>query len=421
MNRREFLQLAALASFSSLSLTLPGSRGWAYSNGKDDDSTKKLIVILLRGGMDGLNVIAPYGDSQYQIIRPTIALHKSASGGLIDLDSYFGMHPALMPLYPLFQEKSLAFVHACGSPDPTRSHFDAQDYMESGVPGKKSASTGWLNRLVAQLPSKHSPVQAIAIGSVLPRICAGPAAVATVAANSKISKGALDRPRVESAFSEMYSGLNNDIGASFAEGMAAHKTVNQIMASPQDIYSDGDAKEQMIANRGAVSPNAYPSFGKQLATLFRKDASVQVAFVDFGGWDTHIRQGAEQGALAGHLSPLANGLADLVKGLGPLYKDTSIVVMSEFGRTAHENGNGGTDHGHGNVVWLLGGGVNGGKVYGRFGGLKANDLYEDRDLPATTDFRSVLTAVLGEQMHVPKSALAQVFPGFQANGNVFTS
>ncbi|MDQ5935643.1 MAG: hypothetical protein QG574_2958, partial [Cyanobacteriota bacterium erpe_2018_sw_21hr_WHONDRS-SW48-000092_B_bin.40] len=213
----------------------------------------------------------------------------------------------------------------------------------------------------------------------------------------------------------------NDIGASFAEGMAAHKTVNQIMASPQDIYSDGDAKEQMIANRGAVSPNAYPSFGKQLATLFRKDASVQVAFVDFGGWDTHIRQGAEQGALAGHLSPLANGLADLVKGLGPLYKDTSIVVMSEFGRTAHENGNGGTDHGHGNVMWLLGGGVNGGKVYGRFGGLKANDLYEDRDLPATTDFRSVLTAVLGEQMHVPKSALAQVFPGFQANGNVFTS
>jgi len=203
MNRREFLQRAALASFSSLSLTLPGSRGWAYSNGKDDDSAKKLIVILLRGGMDGLNVIAPYGDSQYQIIRPTIALHKSASGGLIDLDSYFGMHPALMPIYPLFQEKSLAFVHACGSPDPTRSHFDAQDYMESGVPGKKSASTGWVNRLVAQLPSKHSPVQAIAIGSVLPRICAGPAAVATVAANSKISKGALDRPRVESAFSEM--------------------------------------------------------------------------------------------------------------------------------------------------------------------------------------------------------------------------
>ena len=416
MNRREFLQLAA---FSTLSLALPGSRGWAYSNGKDDDSSKKLIVILLRGGMDGLNVIVPYGDSQYQIIRPTIALHKS-NGGLIDLDSYFGMHPALAPLHPLFQDKSLAFVNACGSPDPTRSHFDAQDYMESGIPGKKSASTGWVNRLVAQLPSKHSPVQAISIGSVLPRICAGPATVATVAKNSKVSKSALDRPKVESAFNDMYSGLNNDIGAAFAEGMAAHKTVNQILASPQDIYA-ADDKEQMMANRGAVTPNAFPNFGKQLANLFRKDPSVQVAFVDFGGWDTHIRQGAEQGPLAGHLSPLASGLADLVKGLGPLYKDTSIVVMSEFGRTAKENGNGGTDHGHGNVMWLLGGGVSGGKVYGRFGGLKQNDLYEDCDVPATTDFRSVISAVLGEQMNVPKAALAAVFPGFQNTGKVFTS
>ncbi|CAN5236780.1 DUF1501 domain-containing protein [soil metagenome] len=417
MNRREFLQLAAL---SSLSLALPGSRGWAYSNGKDDDSAKKLIVILLRGGMDGLNVIAPYGDSQYQIIRPTIALHKS-NGGLIDLDSYFGMHPALAPLHPLFQDKTLAFVHACGSPDPTRSHFDAQDYMESGIPGKKSASSGWVNRLVTQLPSKHSPLQAISIGSVLPRICSGPANFASVAKNSKVSRGAIDRPKVETAFNDLYSGLNNDLGASFAEGMAAHKTVNQIMSSPDDIYSQGDDKEQMMANRGAVTPNAYPNFGKQLATLFRKDPSVQVAFVDFGGWDTHIRQGAEQGPLAGHLAPLASGLADLVKGLGPLYKDTSIVVMSEFGRTVKENGNGGTDHGHGNVMWLLGGGVNGGKVYGRFGGLKQNELYEDRDLPATTDFRSVLSAVLADQMHLPKNALANVFPGFQASGKVFVS
>jgi len=388
MNRRQFLQMAAAASLTAM---LP-SRGWAYSN-TQSDANKKLIVILLRGGMDGLNVIAPYGDNQYQVIRPNIALHKS--NGLIDLDGYFGMHPALAPLHPLFKEKSLAFVHACGSPDPTRSHFDAQDYMESGMPGHKSASTGWVNRLITELPSKHSPVQAISIGPVLPRICSGPASVATVMKNSKQSKGALDRPRVESAFSDMYGGLNNDVGGAFAEGLAAHKTVNNILAMPEQQASDGSAmtmdKEQIIANRGALTPNANPNFGKQLATLFRQDPTVQVAFVDFGGWDTHVRQGAEQGQLAGHLLPLASGLADLVRGLGPLYKDTSIVVMSEFGRTARENGNGGTDHGHGNVMWLLGGGVSGGKVYGRFGGLNQNSLYENRDVPANTDFRAVIS------------------------------
>ncbi len=417
MNRRQFLQLAAA---STLTAMLP-SRSWAYSN-VEGEAHKKLIVILLRGGMDGLNVIAPYGDNQYQLIRPTIALHKA--NGLIDLDGYFGMHPALAPLQPLFQDKSLAFVHACGSPDPTRSHFDAQDYMESGVPGRKSVSSGWVNRLISELPTKHSPIRAISIGPVLPRICSGPASVATVMKNIKQSRGALDRPRVESAFTDLYSGLNNDIGGAFAEGMAAHKTVNNILAMPAPSDSGNMMsmdKEQIIANRGAQSPNAFPNFGRQLATLFRQDPTVQVAFVDFGGWDTHVRQGAEMGQLAGHLTPLASGLADLVSGLGPLYKDTSIVVMSEFGRTARENGNGGTDHGHGNVMWLLGGGVAGGKVYGRFGGLTQTNLYENRDVPATTDFRTVISSVLSDQMHVAKGSLLKVFPGFQASGSAFVS
>ncbi len=417
MNRREFLQLAAA---STLTAMFP-SHGWAYSN-VDGENHKKLIVILLRGGMDGLNVIAPYGDNQYQTIRPTIALHKA--NGLIDLDGYFGMHPALSPLQSLYQNRSLAFVHACGSPDPTRSHFDAQDYMESGVPGRKSVSSGWVNRLISELPTKHSPIRAISIGPVLPRICSGPASVATVMKNIKQSRGALDRPRVENAFTDLYSGLNNDIGGAFAEGMAAHKTVNNILAMPQPGTTGNMMsmdKEQIAANRGALAPNAFPNFGKQLATLFRQDPTVQVAFVDFGGWDTHVRQGAEMGQLADHLTPLANGLADLVTGLGPLYKDTSIVVMSEFGRTARENGNGGTDHGHGNVMWLLGGGVTGGKVYGRFGGLTQNNLYENRDVPATTDFRAVIASVLNDQMNVSKGSLLKVFPGFQMTGSAFVS
>lgn len=410
MNRREFLKVAAAASLG----ILHPARGWAFSNGQDNVDSKKLIVVLLRGGMDGLNVIAPYGDNKYASIRPTIAL--SRSNGLLDLDGYFGMHPALQPLLPLYKEGSLAFVHGCGSPDPTRSHFDAQDYMESGMPGVKSASSGWLNRLVGRLPSKHSPVQAISVGPVLPRICSGAATIATVDKNIKQSRSAIDRPAVAAGFSELYGGLNNELGTAFKEGMAAHQTVNNILAEPAQLSMD---REQMAANRGAISPAAYPNFGKQLSTLFRKDPSIQVAFVDFGGWDTHIRQGNEKGQLAGHLMPLASGLAELVKGLGPLYKDTNIIVMSEFGRTAKENGNGGTDHGHGNVMWLLGGGTPGGKVYGRFSGLAQNNLYEARDLPANIDFRTVISAVLGQQMNIARTDLAQVFPNFQPGGNPF--
>lgn len=423
MNRREFLKIAAAASLGAV---YPGGVGWAFSNGQDNTESKKLIVVLLRGGMDGLNVIAPYGDNRYASIRPNIALSKN--NGMLDLDGYWGMHPSLAPILPHFKDGSLAFVHASGSPDPTRSHFDAQDYMESGMPGVKSASTGWLNRLVGGLPSKHSPLQAINIGAVLPRIYAGPASIASVDKNIKATKSVIDRPAIAAGFSELYAGAGGGLGESFKEGMAAHQSVNNILSDTGNVIGAAMAgsksemdKEQQIANRGAVLPSAFPSFGKQLATLFRKDPSVQVAFVDFGGWDTHVRQGNEKGQLAGHLNPLGAGLADLVRGLGPLYKDTSIVVMSEFGRTARENGNAGTDHGHGNVMWLLGGGVAGGKVYGRFGGLAPNDLYENRDVPATTDFRAVIASVLGQQMEISKAAIAQVFPNFQSQGSPFVS
>src|SRR6185437_7936092 len=178
MNRRDFLKAALIAPFGLPSLA---PRGWAFSNGKDDPTGEKLVVILLRGGVDGLNVIVPYGDNRYSQIRPTIGL--SRNNGLLDLDGYWGMHPSLEPLGNLWKDRSLAFVHSCGSPDHTRSHFDAQDYMESGIPGQKSVSTGWINRLVTQLPTKHSPLQAISIGPVVPRICMGPATIATIAKN----------------------------------------------------------------------------------------------------------------------------------------------------------------------------------------------------------------------------------------------
>jgi uncharacterized protein (DUF1501 family) len=423
MNRRDFLKWAAASSVFALS-PIPGA--WAFTSGKESTDNKKLIVILLRGGADGLNVVAPYGDSRYYDLRPRIALSKPGSdNGVLDLDGYFGLHPALAPLMPYWNNKSLAFVHACGSPDPSRSHFDAQDYMESGIPGSKSAPSGWMNRLVSQLPSKHSPVQAISIGPTLPRIFSGPASVATIASTNKpgqIQQQAIDRPIIAKGFEELYGSRQDDLGRAYAEGIAAHKEVNKVLSTPDDAEMasvEADKMEQIAANRGAPVLKRNNPFGKQVSKLFRSDPAVQVAFLDFGGWDTHVNEGTGVGQLANKLTPLATGLVDLIEGLGPLYANTTIMVMSEFGRTAKENGNAGTDHGHGNVMWLLGGEVGGGHVYGRWAGLNNNQLHESRDLPTSTDFRTVVSTILGNQIQLPKQAISNVFPDFQSPGNPF--
>lgn len=412
MKRREFLGLAAATCASYL---VPHCRAWAYGNGSDNTDSKKMIVVILRGGIDGLNVIVPHGDPEYYAIRPSIAVPR---GNLFDLDVHFGMHPALSDLEPYWKNKTLAFVHASGSPDPTRSHFDAQDYLESGVPGSKVISTGWLNRLLGQLPSKSSPVRAISIGPTLPRIFSGPATVATIAPETKDRTLAVDKPAIQKAFDQLYLGRKDELSKVYGEAIAAHKEVTQALdiADKQDQET---IREQIIANKGAPLPRNYNYFGKQIASLFRTDPSVQVAFVDFGGWDTHVNQGAAQGQLANHLRPLASGLADLIKGLGAQYSNTQIIVMSEFGRTAHENGNGGTDHGHGNVIWLMGGGTPGGKVYARWEGLKSGGLYESRDLAATTDFRSVLCGALADHMRLSSGTLSTIFPDFQFTFNPF--
>jgi uncharacterized protein (DUF1501 family) len=408
MDRRSFLKACTL----SACWTLPGVSGWALSTEGGGRDMKRLIVILLRGGMDGLNVVVPYGDPNYYQLRPTIAIPRPGNElGVIDLDGHFGLHPALEPLMPFWRNKSLAFVHASGSPDPSRSHFDAQDYMESGIPGAKLATTGWLNRLVSQLPNEHSHLQALSFGPMLPKIFSGPANVATVNKAVQSNKMALDRPLIAQLFGEEYEGRKDELGKAFAEGIAAHRAVNRALETPDT--NDPQEMEQIIANRGAPLPKSFASFGKQLANLIHKDGTVQVAFIDFGGWDTHINQGTGKGQLANHLDPLAKGLAELVDGLRDLYRHTTIAVMSEFGRTAKENGNGGTDHGHGNVMWLLGGGMGGGKVYGRWSSLAEKDLHEGRDLPTSTDFRNVLSYLLANQMEVSDKALQSVFPSFK--------
>jgi uncharacterized protein (DUF1501 family) len=408
MNRREFLQTFAL---SSLSFLLPGSRAWALNSTGGNEDNHRLIVILLRGAMDGLNVVAPYADPTYYAIRPKIALPPPGSqGGLLDLDGHFGLNPAAAALMPLWKSKSLAFVHASGSPDATRSHFQAQDYMESGTPGK-NLNTGWLNRMVATMQTgANKGVSAVSLGAVLPRICSGPASIATISSKVEPTKSPLDNPKIAGLFQSLYGEESDPLSQIYAEGIATRAEINK------DLSAADMDKEQMAANQGAPIPRPGDPYGRRLANLIVRAPSIRTVFLDFGGWDTHAN---ENGALARHLQPLASGLADLAQGLGSLMRTTTIVVMSEFGRTAAQNINNGTDHGHGNVMFLLGGNIPGGKVYGRWGGLSQSALYEGRDLPTTTDFRSVLAQVLDEQMQVSKAAMGQIFPGFRSSENVF--
>ncbi len=404
MQRRNFLHM-----MTATGLLIPvGSSAWAAVGNTQNPSKRKLIVIMLRGAVDGLNVVAPYGDPEYANLRPTIGLAAPGQqNGVLDLDGYFGLHPALAPLQTLWDEKKLAFVHASGSSDPTRSHFDAQDYMESGTPGKKSTQDGWLNRLLTVLPGPASPTRAISIGPLMPRILAGRASATNLPAGDASGKAnLLDKPQVGNAFDQLYQN-NERFGRTYQDAKEAHK----------EVMNASLEQEMQMANNGAPLPNGFPRDAARLAKLMRSDINIQLAFVALGGWDTHANQGNGSGQLANRLAPLGQGLATLAQQLGPVFQDTSIVVMSEFGRTARQNGIGGTDHGHGNVMWLLGGDIAGGKVYGDWQGLSGSALHEGRDLPVTTDFRTVLAQIAERHLYLSDKQLVQLFPTTAAFGS----
>jgi uncharacterized protein (DUF1501 family) len=398
MQRRSFLNALA----ASAALVVPfGRAAWAATSADGNPTRRKLVVVMLRGAVDGLNVVAPVSDANYARLRPTIGLGlPGLENGALDLDGYFGLHPALAPLMPLWHENKLAFIHASGSLDPTRSHFDAQDYMESATPGRKNTPDGWMNRMAGQLPGAPASIRALSIGPVMPRILAGPAAAMNLANGAAgVKATVLDKPDVGAAFDQLYAGESR-MARAYADGRAAHR----------DVMAAAANRDMQAADNGAPLPNGFPDDAARLAQLMRSDAKIQLAFVALGGWDTHASQGGATGQLANRLAPLAQGLAVLAQRLGPLFDDTTIVVMSEFGRTARENGNGGTDHGHGNAMWVLGGGVAGGKVLGEWGGVGDKALNEGRDLPVTTDFRAVLAQVAEKHLRLSDRQLARLFP-----------
>ncbi len=363
---------------------------------------KILVAIFQRGAVDGLNVVVPYGEKSYYDLRPSIAIPRpdGSSNSAVDLDGFFGLHPALAALKPLYESQHLAIVQAVGSPDPTRSHFDAQDYMESGTPGLKATSDGWLNRALRKEPAKSSPVRAISFGPNLARTLRGRNEAVAI---NNLNDFQIRDTRSSATFESMYSNsLDTVLHGTGKETFDAIKMIQSVQKRPY-----------LPANNATYPNGGLGQNLQQIARLIKADVGLEVAFADIGGWDTHVNQSAQApalGQLANRLTDLGQALAAFHRDLGDRMQDITVVTMSEFGRTARENGNRGTDHGHANAMFVLGGDVRGGKVYGDWPGLEKEQLYEGRDLNLTTDFRDVLGELVTR--HLGNTNLNAVFPGY---------
>ena len=402
MKRRKLLTIASLATTGML---LPiGFNSWVAKGTDSANKRKRLVVVFLRGGVDGLNILVPHQEADYYKVRPTIAVpYPDRKNGAIDLDGFFGLHPKLKGLLPLWKEKKLAFIHASGLPAVERSHFQAQDYIESGTPGIKTTSDGWMNRLLGEF-SQNRPTQALNVGVTTPYILRGKMDVANLKpGNNSTVPISTDRPQINKAFGDLYSG-DDPLSKAYQDGRKAREIILKDLT-----------QEMMSASRGATSANAFVNDAAEVARLMVGDAQTQLAFMEIGGWDTHINQNPAFDRL---LPPLAQGLVTLTEGLESIFSDTAIVVISEFGRTVKENGNQGTDHGYGNVMFLLGGGIKGKKIYTEWSGLDSSVLYENRDLPVTTDFREPLSIIIKQHLSLSNNSLRQVFPDFKAREKI---
>jgi uncharacterized protein (DUF1501 family) len=417
MDRRYFLKSSGIA-LASLGLmgaapkflhqfanaaVLPGANG----------RKKILITIFQRGAVDGLNVVVPYGDSEYYNLRSSIAVPKpGATDGAVDLDGHFGLHPSLKPFEAFWKSGQLAVMHSVGSPDNTRSHFDAQDYMESGTPGNKGTRDGWLNRVLQTEDEKDaSPFRAVSMTTQIPRSLIGraPTVAVTNLADFSIQAGAYSKS-VQGGFEDIWQqNAKDNLGQTGKETFEAVNFLKQ--ANPS----------QFKPENGAVYPNT--TFGRslhQIAQLIKANVGLEIAFTDTGNdlkWDTHANEGGARGQLANYLRDFGASIAALAMDLGQKMDDVVILTMSEFGRTARQNGTGGTDHGHGNAMFLIGNSVKGGKVYGDFKGLKSDQLYEGRDLDVTTDFRDVFAEI--STRHLGNRNVDKIFPGYSVSPSKF--
>jgi len=396
LSRRIFVKSGAMAM-----LSLGFAPSFLARTAEAASSRRRLLIaIFQRGAVDGLNMIVPFGDAEYYRLRPSIAVARpGAEMGAIALDDFFGLHPRMAPLKPLWDNGSLAIVHAAGSPDRTRSHFDAQDYMETATPGVKATRDGWLNRYLQASSSDVTPLRGVALGRQMPRSLQGRApSLAFGGLDNFDVRGGMDSQR---KFETAYEDADNPLLRGTArDAFEAMRTVRTIGAPYRPAA-------------GVEYPRSpFAQSLQEIARLAKADVGLEVAFAESGGWDHHVNEGAADGQIAQRLDDLARGLAALAADLGDRVADTVILTMSEFGRAAAENGNRGTDHGHGNAMMVIGGSVEGGQVYGRWPGLREDQRFEGRDLAVTTDFRDVFSEVVTGHLGLSADALTRVFPGY---------
>ncbi len=364
---------------------------------------RTLVCLFQRGAVDGLSMVVPHGEASYYRERPRIAIPRNS---LVDLDGHFGLHPELAPLKPFWDNGSLCAVHAVGSPDSTRSHFDAQDYMESGTPGVKSTPDGWANRY-CQNAAEHvnTPFRAVAFGPQLPRIMAGTApalAIDDLRAFGMRARTEAASDRLTRAFQALYESNGPATGLLAQSAEESFEAIRMLRsANPGSLPSEHGAQ---------YPPGRLGQSLAQIAQLIKANLGVEIAFADVGGWDTHVNQGSDQGQLAIRLRELGQALSAFATDLGEGMSEVCVLTMSEFGRTVQENGSGGTDHGHATAMLMLGGSVRGRQVAGKWPGLDPEARYESRDLAVTTDFRDLFGEILTR--HLGARDLSAVFPGY---------
>ncbi|MDI1242574.1 MAG: DUF1501 domain-containing protein [bacterium] len=417
MDRRVFLKNSgiAVASFGFMAAAPEFLHQFAAAQTQNGYGKKKVLVtIFQRGAVDGLNMIVPHGEPEYYNLRRTIAIRRpNETEGAIDLDGFFGLHPAMKSLEPFWKSKQLGIIHSSGSPDNTRSHFDAQDYMESGTPGYKGTRDGWLNRAVQTAAStSDSPFRAVAMTQSMPRSLYGKApSVAMTNLSDFTIKAGLYTADLKGGFEGIYEqNAKDNLGET---GKETFEAVNFLKSANPAQYK---------AENGAVYPASQLGRSmQQIAQLIKAGVGLEVAFAEMGGWDTHVNQSLGnqpgRGQLANLLRDFSSSIGAFATDLGRRMDDVVVLTMSEFGRTARENGSRGTDHGHGNAMLVLGNAVKGGKVYGDWKGLKADQLNEGRDLAVTTDFRDVFAEIATK--HLGTKDTASLFPKYQTQSSRF--
>jgi uncharacterized protein (DUF1501 family) len=374
---------------------------------------KLLIVVFQRGAVDGLNMVVPFGDADYYRARPSIAIAKpGAADGAFDLDGHFGLHPRMAALKPLWDRRELAIVHATGSHDTTRSHFDAQDYMESATPGVKSTKDGWLNRYLSGTGSRDpgaegNPLRGIALTKQMPRSMQGAAPALAIGSTEEFTVADMS---ARLSFEEIYAAAQQDktLRGAAGEAFDAMKTLAKKTSG-----------QYQPANGASFPRSPFGQAMQEIARLAKSDVGLEIAFAESTQWDHHVNEGAATGQIANRLDDFSRGIAALAQDLGDRMADIVILTMSEFGRAVAENGSRGTDHGHGNAMFVIGGSVKGGAVYGKWPGLAITDRFEGRDLAVTTDFRDVFGEIVMTHLGADASTAAKVFPGYSIDRKKF--